>query len=410
MKNIKIIIGLLFILLSSGISAQGNLNRYLKSAAQNNPDIKVKFNAYMAALEVVPQAKALPDPQAAFAFFISPVETRVGPQRLKLAASQLFPWFGTLKAQENVAIQAAKAKYELFEETKSKLFQEVKASYFNLYFNQKAVEISLENIEILQSFRKLANIKIESGLVSMVDAYRIDMEINELENQLALLKDKEIFLDRQFRLLLNDNGEQKIELPHELWTTDLLFTKEAVLDSIAKSNHQLLRIDFQKAALTYKQEVASLRGKPNFKIGLDYTIIGKGSNNLSGKDAFVFPTIGLSIPLYRNKYKAMIQEVVLLSTAKDNAKQAKANRLETLFEKTWKDYQDGNRRIGLFKKQVLLAQQSLKLLETEYTSGNKNFEEILRMERKVLKYNLEQQKAKSDKQAAIAFIYYLMGK
>ena len=41
---------------------------------------------------------------------------------------------------------------------------------------------------------------------------------------------------------------------------------------------------------------------------------------------------------------------------------------------------------------------------------HKNFEEILRMERKVLKFNLELEKARADKQAAISFINYLMGK
>jgi hypothetical protein len=45
----------------------------------------------------------------------------------------------------------------------------------------------------------------------------------------------------------------------------------------------------------------------------------------------------------------------------------------------------------------------------EYTTANKNFEEILRMERKQLFYALELEKARSDKQAAVSFIDYLAG-
>ena len=139
MKNYKIGLGILFLLISSVVSAQqADLDNYLKIAAENNPGLKEKFNDYMAALEVAPQVKALPDPQVAFAYFISPVETRVGPQHFKISASQMFPWFGTLQAKENASIQAAKAKYELFEETKSKLFNDVRAAYFNLYFNKHA--------------------------------------------------------------------------------------------------------------------------------------------------------------------------------------------------------------------------------------------------------------------------------
>ncbi|NQU53709.1 MAG: TolC family protein [Bacteroidetes bacterium] len=411
MKNYKLIIGIFFLLISSIVSAQQeDLNSYLKIAAENNPELKAKFNDYMAALEVAPQVKALPDPQIAFAYFISPVETRVGPQRFKISASQMFPWFGTLKAKENVAVQAAKAKYEIFEETKSLLFNDVKAAYYNLYFNKKAMAITLENMGILETFQKLAEIKIEAGLVSMVDEYRLEMEINELENQLALLKDKERFLETAFNNLLDVESSIPVEVPEDLWTNDFPLSKQAALDSIAQFNHQLLNIDLQQAALAYKREVAENMGKPNFKLGFDYTFIGKGENNLSGKDAFIFPTVGITIPLYQNKYKAMIQEVVYLEAAKTDEKANKTNLLETLFEKGWNDYLDANRRIELYKTQSTLAQKSMNLLETEYITGNKNFEEILRMERKVLKYNLEEEKAKADKQAAISFITYLMGK
>jgi outer membrane protein TolC len=411
MKKSRIIIGLLFVLLASMASAQQeDLNNYLRIAAENNPGLKAKFNDYLAALEVAPQVNALPDPQLAFAYFISPVETREGPMRFKLSASQFFPWFGTLQAKEDVAIQAAKAKYELFKESKSKLFNEVRGAYFNLYFNKKAIEITLENIDIIRTFQKLANVKIEAGLVSMVDEYRIEMEINELENQLALLKDKGFALEVMFKNLLNDDETAIILLPKDLWRNDFTLSKQAALDSVSAFNHQLLALDLQQAALEHKRKVAELDGKPSIKLGFEYTFIGKGDNNLAGKDAFVFPTVGLTIPLYRNKYKAQVQEVVYLEAAKSFEKENKNYLLETLFERGWKDYMDAMRRIHLNETQHELALKSIKILETEYATGNKNFEEILRMERNVLKYHLEKEKAIADKQAEISFLNYLMGK
>ena len=106
----------------------------------------------------------------------------------------------------------------------------------------------------------------------------------------------------------------------------------------------------------------------------------------------------------------MINEVVYLQEAKESERAEKINLLETVLEKSWKDYMDSGRRIDLYNTQQDLAKQSLALLETEYATGNKNFEEILRMERKWLTYGLELEKARSDKQAAISFINYLMGK
>lgn len=410
MKRYRYIVGVLFLLISSLLSAQQELEDYLHMAAENNPGLKAKFNEYMASLEVAPQVSTLPDPNLAFGYFISPVETRVGPQQFKISASQMFPWFGTLEAKENLAVQKAKAKYEIFLEAKSHLFNEVRSSYFNIYFNRRAIEITRETLAILNTFQSLANIKVEAGKVSAVDGYRIEMEMGDLENQLALLIDKQYVLEIMFSNLLNLEGVQEVRTPEILWSHDISFSKQQVSDSIQANNHQLLVLSLQQEALSYRKELAGKQGKPNFTLGLDYTFVGQGENNLAGTDAFVFPMIGISVPLYRNKYRAMVNEVVYLQEAKEFELRDKTNILETILENAWKDYLDADRRLHLYMSQLELANQSLNLLETEYATGNTNFEEILRMERKVLKYGLELEKARSDKQAAISFINYLMGR
>lgn len=401
---------LLLWLIPWAVSAQTELNRYLEIAAEHNPGLHSKFNEYLAALEKAPQVGALPDPQLAFGYFISPVETRVGPQQLRFSATQMFPWFGTLEARENFAIQSAKAKYEVFLESKSKLFHEVRSTYYNLYFNRQAIDITRENLVILGSFRDLANVKVEAGKVSAVDEYRIEMEIADLENKLALLVDNQNVLEVMFLNLLNTENELDIILPEVLWTSDIELTKEQVLDSIRTGNHQLLSLSLQNQALDYRKEVAEKTGRPNFSIGIDYIMVGRGENNLAGSDAVLFPKIGLTIPLYRNKYKAMVSEVLFLKEAKLSEETEQINFFETILERNWKEYLDADRRISLYLSQLNLASKAVKLLETEYATGNKNFEEILRMERRLLIYGLELERARSDKQATISFINYLRGK
>ena len=130
----------------------------------------------------------------------------------------------------------------------------------------------------------------------------------------------------------------------------------------------------------------------------------------SGKDAIVFPVVGISIPLYRQKYTSMVKETVLMQESTESGKLDKINVLETTFEKANKDYKDADRRITLFHGQSDKAAKSLNILQTAYETEAKNFEELLRMERQLLKYKLELEKARTDKDAAIAFISYLMGK
>jgi outer membrane protein, heavy metal efflux system len=396
------------------VHAQTELDNYLKIGAENNPMLKAKFSEYNAALEKVPQVGTLPDPMVSFGYFISPVETRVGPQQAKFGINQMFPWFGTLNAKEDVAIQRAKSKYEAFEETKSKLFFDVKSAYFNIYFLEKGISITRENITILNTFQQLALIKVETGKTSAVDEMRVEMEINELENQLAYLLDTKWALEVKFNKLLNQKVETIIIVPDILWDESLELSKEILLDSITNQNHLVKQLEYKLASWQNQEVAARKMGAPKIAVGIDYVLVGDSDNpmagNESGKDAILFPKIGITIPLYRKKYKAMVNEASFNVQATQFQKEDKQNQLTILFEKGYKDYKDGDRRIGLFQKQLKLAEKSLAILLTSYSSNGKNFEEVLRMERKVLKYALELDKAKADKNAAVAFINYLTGK
>ncbi len=397
------------------VNGQNSLNEYLIEAAENNPGLKSYFNEYLSALEKIPQAGALPDPQITFGYLIQPVETRVGPQQTRISVMQMFPWFGTLGAKKDVETEMAKAKYEIFEEAKSRLFYDIKSTYYNLYFTDKAIVITRENIDILNTFRKLALIKLESGLASAVDVLRAEMEIADLENQLAMLRDMFFSLQVSFNNLLNVEEQRKVSLPEVLPVVDIEPGSEAILDSIRSGNHQVLQLEFIEASFLSREKVASKAGKPGFSIGVDYMITGESTSPMteaaeSGRDAIVFPMVGITIPLYRQKYKAMVKEAVYLQEATLNKKADKVNVLETTYAKTDKDYRDADRRIPLYNIQSNRAAKAIKILETEYATIGKNFEEILRMERQLLKYRLELEKARADKNAAVAFINYLMGK
>lgn len=407
MKN-KIIISILLIL-SGQLFAQDVLNQYLGTAAKNSPALKAKFNEYNASLEKVPQVGALPDPLLTFGYFIMPVETKNGPQQAKISFTQMFPWFGTLNNKEDVFISAAKSKYENFEDAKSNLFFDVKSTYYDLYFIQKGIDITLENIKILETFKRLALIKIEAGTASGVDELRVELELNDLENNLALLKDKWFVNTVKFNNLLNVDDYRDIQMPETLWVDDLQYSKQNIIDSLTMNNHQLKSLDLLKESFAYNEQQGRKQGSPNIILGVDYTAIGKsGISPDAGKDALMVK-VGITIPLYRKKYSAMVNEAVIQQQVVEDKKLDKINVLETLFEKVYSEYTDANRRIVLFKKQSELAKRAIKLLESEYANSGKNFEEILRMDKSVLKYSLELEKARADKQASIAFINYLMG-
>jgi len=154
---------------------------------------------------------------------------------------------------------------------------------------------------------------------------------------------------------------------------------------------------------------------PQFNLGVDYIVVGPSSNEMlsaseSGRDALMLPKVGISVPLYRKKYTSMVREAVYQQEAVQYQKIDRVNILENIYEKASTDYRDALRRVDLHNRQLDLAQKALRILETEYATDGKNFEEILRMERQVLMHSLELQKSKADLNASIAFIHYLMGR
>jgi cobalt-zinc-cadmium efflux system outer membrane protein len=70
---------------------------YLRLASLNNAQLRARFEEWKAALEQVPQAKALDDPKFTYSYFIEEVETRIGPQRQKFGVMQYSPGSAKLR-------------------------------------------------------------------------------------------------------------------------------------------------------------------------------------------------------------------------------------------------------------------------------------------------------------------------
>ena len=138
------------VLLLSGlrINAQ-TLEESLKIASENNPLLKAKYAEFEAALQKVAQVNSLPDPTFSFGYFISPVETRVGPQQAKLGLTQMFPWFGTLKTAGNVQALQAEAKYQEFLNAKNELYMQVKSAWYPIYEVNQNIRLQEENLSLI---------------------------------------------------------------------------------------------------------------------------------------------------------------------------------------------------------------------------------------------------------------------
>ncbi len=393
--------------------AEGYLNEYLILAAENNPGLQAMFKEYQAALEKIAQEGSLPDPQLSFGYFIQPVETRVGAQRAMASLSQGFPWFGTLDAQQKVAAERAKARLQTFEEARLELFKEVRITYNELYYLQLATQLTEENLALLASFKSLAEVNFESGKAGFSSVLQVQMEEEELRSRLQYLQQSRVPLLTEFEQLLNTDLQEPVNLPDTLWDEALNLEKTVLLDSILAGNPRLERLAHEAKAFEEQQDVARKMGLPGFTLGMSYTHVAERTDMDmpdNGKDVFIFPQLGVRLPIYRKKYRAMQKEAVLQQEASLLRQENVENELHSQLEELYRDYLDAQRKVALYKRLSTIGQQSLNLLQTELTTGKNNFFEIIRMERQLLNYRLELERARTEKNNNVYRINYLMGK
>jgi outer membrane protein TolC len=412
LKIMKILFYLWLLLIYLPIVSQHQVDPYLEIAANHNPELKASFNDFMASLELAPQARGLDDPRITFGYFIQPVETRVGAQRASIGLNQTFPWFGTLKAKENLACQMIEARYAEFLDTKLKLYRDVRVAYNELYFLHQAIRLTANNLQVLNSFKELARVNFESGKTGFVSVLRVEMEEQELRTKLDYLKDSQKSAETIFENLLNTRLEKDITFPDSLALVLLDYPQQSLVDSLLQNNLQLQELKYQALAKEEQVEVARMMSKPSLSVGLNYIFVDERSDLEvpdNGRNAFLFPQVGMSIPIFQKKYQAMQNQAVLNREKLDYQIEHETNQLFSQLELLIRDHVDAQRRLKLNQNLHHLAERSLSLLQTEFTTGQTEFEEVLRMERKLLTYQLELERARVDINNAVYNINYLIG-
>jgi len=365
------------------MSSAQTLDDYFKIAAENNPGLQAVYTEYEAALQKVAQVNSLPDPVFSFGYFVSPVETRVGPQQAKLSLTQMFPWFGVLKARGKVESLMAEAKFQNFIDARNKLYLRVASAYYPLYELKDWINIEQENISILESYKNIANQKFKNGTGTMVDVLRVDIMLTDAQTNLGILIDKEKTMTVTFNKLLNRPG---YEIVH---TNDMLkaevLSDNPLKDSIIASNPKLITLDLKLQSVKAAELAARKQGLPVFGLGLDYVLVGERSELSipeNGKDIFM-PMISISIPVFRGKYNASVKEAQLMQESYTYQKQDLLNSLISEYEIAWFDLQQQLQLISLYEQQTETTKQSLNLLYTSYANSGKEFEEVLRMQQRI---------------------------
>jgi len=474
MRKIKIVIVLVLLAMAfnTGFAQETEkitLDSFLEIAAQNNPDLKVAFNQYLASLEKVPQVGALPDPQASFGFFIKPMAIVAGSQVGNIQVMQMFPWFGTLQLAKDEASEMANARYEVFNAAKADLFYQVKSNWYALMKLDREIVLVKENIELLESLEKLVMVKFQSptsigsstgstgsnamnstssgnmnvsgggmgGMKSaqsaptqttgnmqvpsmssgmgskstgLQDVLRVKMEILDQQNKLVLFTDQRKTTEVGFNALLNRDQNIAVETGGSFEIQSLPTEKLAIVDSILANNPMLAMLESEVSSYEIMEQKAKKMGLPMLGVGLNYMINQKREGNtfmMNGND-MVMPMFSVSIPIYRKKYDAMQKEAQLMQEAGKQQTISLQNNLQVQYRSFIQNLDDAERRVSLYNEQEELARKTTDLILSNFATTGADYEEVLRMQYKVLDYGFKHIEAITDYNTSVAMAEKLM--
>ncbi len=388
------------------LQAQDSLSHYLELAMENNPGLKSAYEGFFAAAERSDQAGTLPDPSLGIGYFISPVETRVGPQQFRFSLTQMFPWFGTLKSKKLQSDRQAEASFWQFADRARSLTRDVRKTYYELWILHRLIDLERENLALLESTEELATTRFRSGDGRMADILRVQLDKKTSGNTIESLTDRLETTTEQFFLLLNAD-RSTLHLPDTIAVQLPIFSDQ---DSL--SGHPLVQANIirSQAAEAYA-EASRKQAYPSIGVGLDYMIIGKREDmNIpdNGKNAFM-PMVTIGLPIWQKKYASMRDEAE--ATRRQYLHAARAEQLALQSGRLENEYEIRRalEEMEIFREQTELIERVLKLTETDFANDRARFEDILEDQEKLLRYRMQFMKSYGRVLEAVANYDYLTG-
>lgn len=395
-----------------GANAPQTLPEYLTYAALHSAGLKAAFERWKAALEEIPQARALPDPRFTYGYFIEEVETRVGPQRQRVGISQVFPWFGKIEARTDAATAAARAAQRQYEAKKLQLFYEVKKAFYEYVYLRRAIDNARENLELVKHFEELARTRYVTAEAQHPDVVRAQIELATLEDELETLGELRRPIVAQLNAALNRPAGGALPWPQPEETVIAALDRRRLFRMVRDQNPQLQAKQFELESARSRIELAKKKFYPDLGVGIDWIQTDEASAagmRDSGKDPVIL-MFSMNLPLWRKSYGAAELQARARARQVANEKDDIENSLVARVERVLYDVEDSERKLKLYGDVLVpKAEELLGASETAYMAGTVDFLGLIDAERTWLRFHLQRERAWANRQQRIAELEMLVG-
>ena len=197
---------------SDGLSV--SLPQLLIEARKSNPDLLAAHKRWEASLARVPQARGLPAPKVGVEWEEIPRGTfKVNQATLMYQLIQSLPFPGKLSMREKVAVKEAQMAGAVFKKAEWDVMTDLKKAYYELLLVDRQKEYEEQLLLWLRQAQASAQARYASGAASQTELLRMESEVLESSNRIAVLQQRRQAMEAHINHLLNRPAETPIGNP-----------------------------------------------------------------------------------------------------------------------------------------------------------------------------------------------------
>jgi outer membrane protein TolC len=386
----------------------------LARARAANPMLDAARASAEAAAERVYPAGALPDPRVRYELSNVPVgdwdldSTPLTGQQLGL--SQPLPFPGLLGRRRDAARSTAEAAAAEVGDHAQRVASAVEQAWVELGFAQRALAITVGNVDLLRQLAKIAESKYEVGEGLQQDVIRAQVTLTELLDE--RLRREAAVRTAEARLAGLLDLPPDLPLPRTASLRDEAAVPglAPLLGRLETTSPRLRALAARIDAAEHRQRAARLEGLPDFDLGLGYRIRQNVPGDPVNGDDFVGASLTVRLPVNRRRWRAEVAERgALLRRSEAEYRQARAELRDDLRARH-ADLERADREVQLVETGLLpQARQSLDSSRAGYEVDKVDFLSLIDSQVRLLNAQLRLERAIADRRRAFAAVEASLG-
>ncbi len=395
-------------------SAPLQLNALIEQALSKNPDVAAAKTKWEALKERPPQAGSLDDPMLGLAIVNLPTDTfsftREDMTMKEVSVTQRVPYLGKRSLRRQMAQIEAEAAYSDYEETKNRLTRDVKTAYFELFYLNKAVEITERSREILKLLNQIAETKYSVGEGIHTDVFKAQVELSKMVDELIMLNQNKRSVKARLNTLLYQPAFAPLGEPEEVAFKTFSGEPEDLVKAALQN-----RPSVQSTKKMIERNRAGLRLAerdyfPDFDFRVAYG--QRDSGPMGPRSDMITGMVAVNLPIwFKSKQQRKVAESRKeIQSAKEQLDSA-TNEIRFMVSDRLTEIERSARQLELLKTGIIpLATLSLDSAMSSYRVGKVDFITVLDSLMTLFKYEVQYYRLLTESRKSIAEIEALVGR